>query len=273
MTKLYISVDIEGVAGVVHWDQVMASGPAYSSGQRLLMEELHALCRGAFQAGVKSITINDAHSTMRNVIPEEFEGDVRLITGHFKPMYMMEGLDASFDAAVFLAYHGAAGTASVLSHTYSPRVIWEARLNGLVTGETGINALVAHHFRVPVVLITGDDETVRDAETWIPEAQAVAVKTSLGRFAADSMSPHAARTAIFEGIQAALLGPLDRVAESLSPIQLELTFQSAEMATFAEWVGATQLRDRTVLIEAGNGLDAYRMFHSILLLARTVVDA
>ncbi len=269
--KLYVSADIEGVAGLVHWDQVMPGSAGYSVGQRLLMRELDSLCRGATIAGAESITVNDAHSSMRNVVPDELPSNVRLITGHFKPMYMMQGLDETFDAAVFLAYHGAAGSSSVLSHTYSPKVIWEARIDGAVTGETGINALVAHHFRVPVVMITGDEATVEDAKRWIPEAAGLALKTSVGRFAADSLSPEAADTLIFDTIQAAVKAPV-RPPEPAGPITLQLTLQSAEMATLCEWAGVYRSGDRVVELEAENGLELYRKFHIALLLARTVAD-
>ena len=250
----------------------MPTGTGYELGQRLLMGELVSLCRGATIAGADSITINDAHSTMRNIVPDDLPSNVRLISGHFKPMYMMEGLDESYDAAVFLAYHGAAGAASVLSHTYNPRVVWEARINDEVTGETGINALVAHHYRVPVVMITGDDATIDDAKRWIPEAFGVSVKSSTGRFAADSLSAEAARSLIFDGIQSAL-GDINPSREPLPSPRLELTLQSEEMAALCEWAGWSRKGPRTVALEAENGLALYRGFHVGLLLARTVADA
>jgi D-amino peptidase len=272
VTKLYVSVDIEGVAGVVHWDQVMPGAPAYPEGRRLLVEELNALCRGALAAGVETIVVNDAHSSMRNIVPDELPARVRTVTGHFKPMYMMEGLDESFDAAVFLAYHGPAGSASVLSHTYNPRVIWEARLDGEVTGETGINAMVARHYGVPVILVTGDDVTIADAKRWIPEATGVTVKRSIGRFAADSMTPEASRAEISAAIQTSLRSTPAKEPSNERRHRLQLTLQSAEMATIAEWVGATRIGDRVITIEGHSGLEVYRRFHTTLLTARTVAE-
>lgn len=272
LSKLYVSVDIEGVAGIVHWDQAMPSGPAYSVGQRLLMGEVLALCEGASQGGVDRIVLNDAHSTMRSVLPDDLPPGVELITGHFKPMYMMEGLDSSFDAAVFLGYHGPAGSRSVLSHTYNPRVVWEAKINGQTTGETGINALVAHHFGVPVILITGDDVTTADAAQWIPEAARLEVKRSIGRFAAHSMSPAEARSAIAGSIESALRAPPKYIEPRTGPYELELTLQTAEMAALAEWTDARRIADRVVVLQAADGLELYRKFHVALIVARTVVD-
>ncbi len=270
--KVYVSVDMEGLAGVVHWDQIMSSGGDVTLGRALLAGELQAVCRGAVIAGAEAVVVNDAHSHMRNIDPLTLEDHVQLISGHFKPMYMMEGLDETFQAAVFLGYHGSIGSSSVLSHTYNPNVIWEARLNGRVTGETGINALVAHHYRVPVVLLTGDDVTVKDAKHWVPEATTVQTKTSLSRFAASSMTPGQAHTLIFAQIQAAL-SRLTEPRPVTGDQRLELTFQSADMATVAEWTGQVRrVGDRRVVIEATDGLSLYRTFHTVLLLARSVVD-
>lgn len=273
MSKLYVSADIEGVAGVVNWDQIMPGQPEYELGRRLLIEELNCLCRGAAIAGAQEIVVNDAHGPMRNIVPDQLHTGVRLITGQFKPIYMVEGLDESFDGAVFLAYHGPIGSSSVLSHTYNPRVIYEARLDGQVTGETGINALVAHYYNVPVILITGDDLTIRDATRWIPEAQGVEVKRSISRFSANALTPEEARALIFDAIQNALDNlPQGPFRDERAP-SLELTFQSADMAILATWVGAQRIDDRKVVIEATNGLDLYQKFHSVLILARTVVDS
>jgi D-amino peptidase len=274
--KLYISVDFEGIAGIVHWEQIMPSGADYAVGRALLMGELNAAIQGAVSAGVTEVTINDAHAQMRNVLPDELEEHVRLVLGHFKPMYMMEGLDSSFDAIFFLGYHGAIGAPqAVLSHTYSPQVIWEARIDGRVTGELGINALVARHYRVPIVLVTGDHQTVREAEEWIPGVTTVAVKDSCGRYAANNISPARARsliaTAAHEAItnlqSQASLQPPD------GPVTLDLVFQFADMATLAEWIkGVERSGDRSVRLHCPNGLSAYRMFYTVLLLARNAMD-
>lgn len=273
MTKLYVSVDTEGVAGVVHWDQIMLGAPDYAVGRRLLMGELNSLCRGARAAGATEMAINDAHSQMRNIVPDELDEHTSLITGHFKPNYMMEGLDPSFDAAVFLGYHGPIGSSSVLSHSYSPRVIWEARIDGRVTGETGINALVAHHHGVPVVMITGDDLTIQDAGHWIPEARGIVVKHSVSRFAAESVSPERSRDLIYQGIQQALSELPGKQVQSRQSTELELTLQSDDMARLAEWAGAERVGDRKVRLVDGDALALYRKFHMLLLLARAVVDS
>src|SRR5579863_10213142 len=129
--KVYISTDFEGVAGIVDWDQIMVGSHDYALGRRLLLGELNAAIDGAQVGGATSFVVNDSHSSMRNLEPDLVHGQATLLTGKHKPLYMMEGLDGSFDAIIFLGYHGSIGASqSVLSHTYNPRAIWEVRING-----------------------------------------------------------------------------------------------------------------------------------------------
>ncbi len=270
--RLYISVDLEGVAGIVHWDQIMATGRSFAEGQRLVLGELNAVCRAAREAGFDDVVVNDSHAQMRNLDPQLLVDGVRVISGHFKPLYMMEGIDASFDAAVFLGYHAPAGWASILSHTYSPQIIWEAQINEEVTGETGLNALVAHYYGVPVILISGDEQTVSDAGRWIPESVGVIVKWSRSRFAAESMSVKDAQALLFTSTKQALTEVPSPPADG--PTTIDLTFLAEDMASVAEWAGGVKRTGRrSVRIERGDGLSAFRAFVTVLFLARNVVDS
>ena len=150
--KVFISSDIEGTAGIVHWEQVL-NGPEYEGGRTLLENEVNAAIDGAGDAGATSFLVNDAHYLMQNLRPERLHGQASLISGKHKPLYMMEGLDASFDAAFLVSYHGSiSAQTAVLSHTYNPGVFYHVELNGHVVGESGINALVARHYGVPIAL-------------------------------------------------------------------------------------------------------------------------
>src|ERR1022692_4769658 len=150
--KVFLSSDMEGTAGVVDWAQCVGDGPEAAAGRRLLLDEVNAAIEGALAGGATEIVVNDSHSTMRNLPPAALAGHASYISGSHKPMYMMQGLDGSFDAILFVSYHGSVGAPAGLSHTYNPRAVIEARLGGVVTGEAGINALVAAHYGVPVVL-------------------------------------------------------------------------------------------------------------------------
>src|SRR5579871_2535943 len=178
--KVFISTDFEGVAGIVDWDQIMVGSTDYALGRRLLLGELNAAIVGAQEAGATEFVVNDSHSTMRNLEPDLVAGNATLITGKHKPLYMMEGLDGTFDAIFFVGYHGSVGASqAILSHSYNPRAIWEVRLNGEVVGESALNALMAAHYNVPIALVTGDQVTVAEARRIDPSPHCVEVKRSV----------------------------------------------------------------------------------------------
>src|SRR3954468_14781685 len=163
--KVFLSTDMEGTAGVVDWSQVRGPATEYEYYRAQLQAEVNAAIDGALAAGATEFLVNDSHSTMQNLRPDELHGRASYLSGRHKPLYMMEGLDASFDAIFFVSYHGSmSSAASTLSHTYNPRAISDVRLNDRVVGESGINALVALAHGVPVVLITGDRTTGEEAE-------------------------------------------------------------------------------------------------------------
>ncbi|HLJ80152.1 MAG TPA: M55 family metallopeptidase [Ktedonobacterales bacterium] len=275
--KVYISTDFEGVAGIVDWDQIMVGSHDYELGRRLLLGELNAAIDGAREAGATEFVVNDSHSSMRNLEPDLLHGAATLITGKHKPMYMMEGLDSSFDAIFFLGYHGSIGAShAVLSHSYNPRAIWEARINGQVVGETAINALVAAHYGVPIALITGDSVTIAEAEQLTPAPHGVAVKQSISRFAAESLHPDIARERIHEGAHAALSSHRPATAPQFpKPTTLELTFLTADMAEMAAWlrgVEPVEGQPRTVRYAGDNFLDIFRTFVTMVLLTRAIVE-
>ncbi len=112
--KIYISTDFEGVAGIVDWDQIMVGSHDYDLGRRLLLGELNAAIAGAQDGGATEFVVNDSHSTMRNLPPDLIDGQATVITGKHKPLYMMQGLDSSFDAIFFIGYHGSIGASQAI---------------------------------------------------------------------------------------------------------------------------------------------------------------
>src|SRR5919109_4576837 len=188
--KLFLSTDFEGTSGIVAWEQIIEGNSEYEQGRRLLTDEVNAVISGALEEGAKEFVVNDSHHYMRNLHPQDLLGNATLITGRHKPLYMMEGLDASFEGVCFVSYHGSIGAErAVLSHTYNPGAIWEVRIDGEVVGESGINALVAAHYGVPIIFVSGDAVTAQEAERIAPNAEKVVVKQSLGRFAAVNLHP------------------------------------------------------------------------------------
>lgn len=274
--KLYLSTDVEGSSGIVAWEQIIEGGAEYAQGRLLLTNEVNAVIAGAQEAGASEFVVNDAHSFMRNLHPQDLLGEATLISGRHKPLYMMEGLDSSFDGALFVSYHGSIGAErAILSHTYNPRAIWEARINGEIVGESGINALVAAHYGVPIIFVSGDEVTAREADSIALQAEKVVVKESLGRFAASNLHPNVACRLLREGASRAVRNIQQmRPPVFSAPVSLELTFLVADMAEMALWVrNVERVGPRTVAIRNENLLDIYRSFVAVILLTRSLVDA
>jgi D-amino peptidase len=258
--KVFISCDMEGVAGIVDWDQCRpGGGVAYERGCLLMLAEVNAAVRGARAGGADEVVVNDAHGAMANLDPELLEPPTTYISGRHKPGYMMQGLDASFDATFFVGYHGSiSGEPSVLSHTYNPEVISRVRLGGEDVGESGINALVASAYQVPIALVTGDSVTTSQAQAFAPDHVGVCVKESLTRFAAHHVHPQQAREQIHHGATRAVESVTSgAIAPPRLPddVTLEVELQTADMAAVAAWVkGVERSGMRTVRV-TGHGAE------------------
>lgn len=271
--KIFLSTDMEGTAGVVDWEQCSGDGPQAAAGRRLLLAEVNAAIEGAVEAGATEIVVNDSHSVMRNLPPDELAGQASYISGSHKPMYMMQGLDQSFDACLFVSYHGSVGAPAGLSHTYSPRAVTEARLDGTVTGEAGINALVAAHYGVPVVLVTGDDSACAETAELLPGIRTAVVKNHVSRAAAHSLHPVVARQLIREQARAAVAGARDRRPPALDPGVLDVSVRHTDIAEAASWVrGVDRTGPRQLRIHGPDRLATYRSFCAAILLTRTIAE-
>lgn len=205
--NLYISSDMEGVAGVSAWEQVDARTPhpEYSTFRRYYTDEVTGAIEGARSAGVTNVLVNDSHGPMRNLLLDELPPDVRVIFGSRKPFSMVQDADGGFGGAFFIGYHGGAGEAdAVLCHTYTPSVIYEVRLNGVPCSEATINAGLLGEYGVPLLFVTGDRRTVEGIQAQMPWVRGVVVKDSIGNFAAASMLPGEARCAIRDGAASAI---------------------------------------------------------------------
>jgi D-amino peptidase len=186
---------------------------------------------------------------------------------------MMQGLDESFDACLFISYHGSVGAPAGLSHTYNPRAVIEARIDGLITGEAGINALVAAHYGVPVVLVTGDDGACAETAKLIPGIHTAVVKHHVSRVAADNLHPEIARQLIRESAKAAVASAASAASPPLNPGVLELNVRHTDIAEAASWVrGVDRVGPRELRIQGPDRLATYRAFCAAILLTRTVAE-
>lgn len=235
--RLYISCDMEGTAGVCSWMQCDPSNRhEYPIYRRYMSQEVRASIDGARDAGVAEFVVNDSHWDMRNLLWDELPHDVRVISGGRKPFSMAEGLGAGFDGAFFTGYHARVGAANgVLAHTYTADSLYNVHINGVACSEALLNAAMAGLYGIPLLLVTGDRVVVEHVKEHMPWVEGVIVKEGIGHYAADSMTPKAAQTAIREGAARAI-----RNAESAKPftfeppITMEIDTARVEQADFIE---------------------------------------
>jgi D-amino peptidase len=207
MTTVFVSIDMEGIAGIAHLRQVWRGSDDFPAARKLMTAEANAAVAGAFEGGATSVVVNDSHGDMENLLPEEMDPRAELILGSPKVLSMMQGFGSDFDVALFVGYHAAAGTqAAVLDHTYSGRLLYEVRLNGEPATEAELNAAFAGTYGVPVGLITGDDKACDQVAKRLPGIRTVVVKEGYGRTVAKSLHPSAARAAIRKGAAEAVAG-------------------------------------------------------------------
>lgn len=203
--KVFISVDMEGLAGVVAGSDVSPSGPDYGHFRAIMAAETNAAVDGAARAGATEFVVRDSHGNKTNLLPADVSPRAQLIRGASTgPKNMMEGIDASFGAAIFIGYHAKAGTPNaVLAHTSNGNVI-DFEINGVSLPEAGYNALVAGLYDVPVVFVAGDKAFVDQARSLLGPVEAVATKAETGGGAISALSPAVAQRQIAEGVERAV---------------------------------------------------------------------
>jgi D-amino peptidase len=263
MTNVYVSVDMEGVAGISALQQVMRGSDEFPSSRRLMTLEANAAIEGACQAGATGVVVNDSHGDMYNLLPEELDPRAELLTGTPKPWSMMQGFGPDFAVALFIGYHAPAGTAAaVLDHTYSGRLLYEVRLNGEPVGEAELNAALAGTYGVPVGLVTGDDKACELAAKRLTGIRTVAVKKAFGRGVARNIHPAAARDAIrsasADAVRAAVGGQLEPFRPD-APFELEADLANTSAADLCAMAPAcTRSGARTVRFESDDFRQIFR---------------
>ena len=215
--KVFISVDMEGLAGVVSGVEVSPAGPDYAHFRAIMAGETNAAVDGAFRAGATEVLVRDSHGDKRNLLPADVDPRARLLRGASAgPKNMMEGIDSTFDAVVFIGYHAKAGTpGAILEHTSTGNVV-DFAINGVSLPEGGYNALTAGLYGVPVVFAAGDRALVEQLRGLLGPIGAVAVKEEIGD-ASLGLSPKRAQDQIRAGVEQAIRGRARARAYKLSP--------------------------------------------------------
>jgi D-amino peptidase len=203
--KVHISVDMEGVAGVVTGDQISPAGFEYGRFREFMTREAMAAVTAAKEAGATEIVVADAHGNGENLLIEQFPPDVKIVRSWPRPLSMMGGVDASFDAAIFIGYHASTNSLSgVRAHTFSSATLTRVALNGVEMTEGSWNAAIAGHFNVPIVMISGDDAAIAEVRKVVGDLEGAETKKALGFHAAITVTPAAAQTDIAAKVKAAL---------------------------------------------------------------------
>jgi D-amino peptidase len=243
--KVYISADMEGIAGVVSPDQLGPAGFEYGRFREFMTAEVVAAIEGAREAGATEILVSDSHGNGLNLLIERLPSDVRVVRSWPRPLGMMEGIDSSFAAAIFIGYHsGTTNPAGVRAHTLSSANYAGVALNGVQVPEAGLNAAIAGHFGVPIALISGDDVAVEEARRLIGDVDGVAVKRAIGFHSAATLTPQASQALIKERVKAALGRRASLRPYRLSaPVRLDLTFKNYRPAEVLAYLPIVQRTD------------------------------
>jgi D-amino peptidase len=226
--KVYISADMEGVVGVVTGDQLGPTGFEYQKAREWLTGEVNAAIRAAKAAGATEIIVSDSHGNGENILLDELPQDILLVRSWPRPLMMMQGIDETFDAALLIGYHASTTNArGVRAHTMSSANLTGVRLNGTAVPEAVINAAIAGHFGVPVVMISGDDAIVEEASTLLGDLEGAILKRSYGFHSAITVMPEVAAQTIEDKVSAALRRLADFEPYRLEePIRLEVSFKN-----------------------------------------------
>jgi D-amino peptidase len=224
--RVYISVDMEGISGVSGDDQTSPGGAEYARTRKLMAEDANAAVRGAFDGGATEVVVNDSHGGQRNLLPEDLDARARLISHSFKRHGMMEGLDETFDAVVFVGYHAKADAPrGLLAHTGSG-IVRDLEINGRSVGEGGMNAALAAWYGVPVAMVSGDDVAVAEVRESAPEARGVAVKRAINVRAVELMPLAEARKAIQAGVREGVAGSKRKPLVRQGPYKVRLRYRN-----------------------------------------------
>lgn len=263
--KTYILTDMEGVGGVLGWDQVLPGDPAYEKSRCWLTAEVNAAVEGALAGGAQEILILDGHgaNNARNLLYEELHPAAVAVQGGPWPEYL-QGLDDSFDAMLQIGVHAMAGTAgAVLDHTMSPDTWVETRVNGVPMGEIGLCAAVAGHFGVPLAMVSGDDKACAEAAALSPGIESAVVKEGIGRHCAKVLPMPVVLDAISEKARLAMAKAKDISPFTVgSPVEIHVEFSSEDpLRDIKERHGVRIVGPRTVAYSGAEIIEACaRMF-------------
>jgi len=270
--KILIASDMEGITGVVNWDQVTPGHYEYPRFRKLMTEDVNAAVRGAFEAGAQEVVVADGHWNGTNILIEELDPRARLNSSTSAPLSMMQGIDETVDGVVFVGYHARQGSQNaILDHTWSSKCVADLWLNDVLVGEFGLNAALSGHFGVPVIMVTGDQTACAQTAELLGDLEQVVVKQATGRFSAECLTPAVSQRMIMEGARRAVQklkrGDVPEPLVLETPVLLTIDLMTSDMADRASRVPGAQRDENRVQFTCVDMHSAYLTFRSAVGLA------
>ena len=243
--KIYISADMEGVVGVVTNEQLGPQGFEYARFREFMTQEVNAAIEGALAGGATQIVVGDSHGNGQNLLIEKLHRDVLLVRAWPRPLGMMQGIDETFAGAMFIGYHtGTTNLEGVRAHTLSSARLTDVRLKGVSVSEAGINAAIAGHFNVPVIMVSGDDAVVKETTALVGNIEGAVVKWATGFHSAKTMMPEASYALIREKAQRAVRRISEFKPYKLNgPIELDVRFKNYRPSEVLSYLSIVQRTD------------------------------
>jgi len=272
--KILIAADMEGISGVVNWDQVNQAHAEYPRFRKIMTHEVNAAIRGAFDGGASEVIVADGHGTANNILIEELDPRARLNTGSPSPFSMVQGIGVEINGVIFIGYHARAGSQNaILDHTWSSLRVVNVWLNDILTGEYGLNAAVCGHFGAPVLMLTGDQTACAQASELLGSIETVIVKQASGRMAAECLPPQVSHEKIYHVAINAVTrlkeGRAPQPYRPTQPVKITIELFDSDMADRAALMpGAVRLDGRRIQITAADMPAAYAAFRAAVTLAR-----
>jgi D-amino peptidase len=265
--KIYISADMEGVAGVVTSAQLGPEGFEYERFREFMSAEVNTCITALKEMGVGEILISDSHGNGQNLLIEKFPADVQLVRAWPRPLAMMQGIDDTFDGVIFLGYHtSTTNRLGVRAHTMSSANLTAVRLNGIEMPEAGINAAIAGQFDVPVIMISGDDAIIEETRSLLGDVEGAIVKWNYGFHSAKVLTPEAANQVIREKVKAAIRRIDEFEPYNLeSPLRLEVSLKNYRPVELLGYLPIVERIDSHTVRFIGKDMEEISRFLQFLL--------
>ena len=243
--KIFISADMEGVAGAVTGDQLSPAGFEYQRFREFMTQEINAAIEAAFAAGATEIIVCDSHGNAQNILIEKLPKNVYVVRGFPRPLIMMQGIDETFAGVIFLGYHASTtNPQGVRAHTMSSARLADVRLNNISMSEGSFNAAIAGHFNVPIIMVSGDDAAVKEVTAIVGDIEGVVVKWNYGFHSAKTMTPEASYDLIRERTRRAIGRIRDfKPYKPKMPVQLDVRFKSYRPSEVLSYLSIVERTD------------------------------